>query len=273
MKKLSLAVLAIILYSGYAHADFLFSTKEAFTNGSNTYDKFDIVSTNGTGTYLQVLNSLSALLPQETGIDSLQFVSPDTIVFAIREDATIQGTLFHRQDLILWNGTNVSLLFDGQGAGIPQETGLDAADITSFSPLTLSISLREDASLSLSGTTTLVSRNDAIHYVAGTGFTGKDFDSNANDVPAEMNLDVYHYVTGTQTIMSFDVAGDLPNGSSNLYNKSDIESFNPNVPATYSTYFSGISEGIPQEVNIDAMTLTTGTVVPVELSKFEAFSE
>ncbi len=271
MKKLLPVILGIVICSSYAHADFLFSTKEAFTNGSNTFDKFSIVSTNCTGNYTQVLTSLSAVLPPETGIDSLQYIASNTTVFAIREDAVIQGTLFHRQDLMVWDGTNVTLLFDGQGAGIPQEAGLDAADVTSLSPLTLSISLREDATLPGIG---LVSRNDAIHYVAGNGFTGKDFDASANNVPAEMNLDIYHYVTGTQTIMAFDVAGNLPAGSSNMFNKSDIVSFNPTGGGFSATsYFCGVSEGIPAEVNIAAVTLTTGTVVPVELSQFDALSE
>ncbi len=271
MKKLFLFILGTALFSVYAHADFLFSTKEAFTNGSNTFDKFSIISTNCTGTYTQVLPSLSAVLPPETGIDSLQFIAPNTTVFAIREDTTIQGTMYHRQDLMVWDGTNVTRLFDGLGAGIPPEAGLDAADVTNLSPLTLSISLREDATLPGIG---LVSRNDAIHYVAGSGFTGKDFDASVNNVPAEMNLEVYHYVTVTQTIMSFDVAGNLPASSSNLFNKSDIVSFNPTGGGFSATsYFCGLSEGIPAEVNIAAVTLTTGTVVPVELSQFDALSE
>lgn len=102
-----------------SHADFLFSTGEAFTLGSTTYNSYNIISTNGTGAYTTIQSSLSAVFPPESNIVTFQFFSTNTVVFSLGEDAVIQGTRFTNKDLIVWNGTTATLLWSGLSNGLP----------------------------------------------------------------------------------------------------------------------------------------------------------
>ncbi len=266
MKRIGFLGVCIVLGMGLlissARADFLFSSDAGFSLGASNYDKFDVLSTNGSGAYNQVLASLSAVIPPETNIDAIQAVSPTTTIFSIGSDNYIQGTLFHKQDLIVWNGSNATLLWDGQGNGLPPETAINAVSIISTSPLEFSFGLNAATQLTINSVAnTQVTKSDLIHWKSGSGFTAKDFDAVAQNIPPEVSLDAFSRINSTQWVMSFDAQALIPANSSNLFAKSDLVSFNPTGAGFSATpYFNSATYNIPPEANIDAISTGLGTV-------------
>lgn len=257
-------LLSMALLISSAQADFLFSSDAGFSLNGNNYDKFDVLSTNGTGAYNQVLASLSAVIPPETNIDSIQAISPTTTVFSIGSDDYIQGTLLHKQDLIVWNGTTATLLWDGQTNGLPPETAINAVNIVALNPLEFSFGLNASTQLTINSiANTQVTKSDVIHFLTGSGFTQKDFDAVAQNIPPEVSLDAFSRINSTQWVMSFDAQALIPSTSSNLFAKSDLVSFNPTGAGFSGTpYFNSATYNIPPEANIDAISTNVG-VVPV----------
>lgn len=270
---LSIAVGMTLLISS-AHADFLFGSDAAFSLGSNNYDKFDVLSTNGTGTYNQVLVSLSAVIPPETNIDSIQAVSPTTTIFSIGSDDYIQGTLFHKQDLIVWNGTTATLLWDGQVNGLPPETGINAVNIVALNPLEFSFGLNASTQLTINSiANSQVTKSDVIHWLQGSGFTAKDFDAVAQNIPQEVSLDAFSRINSTQWVMSFDAQALIPATSTNLFAKSDLISYNPSGSVNGSgfnstPYFNSANYNIPPEANLDAVSTNIGLVPVLDWFKY-----
>jgi len=233
--------------------DFLFSTEEGFTLGPSQFQKYDVISTDGAGTYTALVSSLSAVLPKNVNLDALQYYAPNNLIFSLGEDAIIQGYLCYKRDLLQWDGANINLIWDG--SALPPQVNLDAVDVIALSPLEFSFSLAEAANVAGVGQ---VHKSDMIHYLTGSGFTGKDFDAEARALPAQANLDAVMRISATQWALSFDAESLIPAGTGTRFGKSDLVDYNP-ATFTFSTtpLFTASVNAIPAQVNFDAIASIT----------------
>jgi hypothetical protein len=270
MKKFTFILILLgigLCFSPTYSIDFLFSTEEGFALGANQFQKYDVISTNGAGTYTALVASLSAVLPKNVNLDALQYYASNNLVFSIGEDAVIQGMLCYKRDLLQWDGANVSLIWDG--SALPPQVNLDAVDVISLSPLEFSFSLGEATQLFGIGQ---VHKSDLIHYLEGSGFTGKDFDAEARALAAQANLDAVMQISATQWAGSFDAESLIPAGTGTRFGKSDLVDYNP-ATFTFSTtpLFIASANAIPAQVNIDAIA-NFAIPVPPYLNHHGAFT-
>lgn len=241
-------------------AIFAFSSQENFALSTVQPNNRNLVEFHGASSYKIVQQTLTSLLPPEVDIDALDFINKDTIVFSLREDAFLPGPgQIADEDLLLYNGSVISLLFDGSANGLPAETDIDAIDVITLSPLTCSFSLRESANLPGVGQ---VSRNDAIRFQGGI-FTGKDFNGITAGIPAETNLDGFSRPDTLGYIFSCDAACSL--GGTN-YDDADLVRYTI-AGGTFSSFFNAAANGIPAEVNLQDAE-ANAVAIPVELSQF-----
>jgi hypothetical protein len=246
-----LLVIGIGLYvSPVLSIDFVFSTEEGFNLGATQFNKYDIISTNGAGTYTAMVSSLSAVLPQNVGIDALQYYAPNNLIFSIGEDAVILGYQCYKRDLLGWDGANISLIWDG--SALPPQVNLDAVNIVSLSPLEFGFSLAEGANLPGIGQ---VHKSDIIRYLAGSGFTWKYFDAMDRGLPAQSNLDAVMQTGDWRWALSFDAETLVPTSTDTRFGKSDLVDYDV-AGFTFSTtpLFIASANGIPPQVNLNAIS-------------------
>ncbi|MCX7918676.1 MAG: hypothetical protein N3A72_03505 [bacterium] len=254
------------LCSSVIAIEFIFSPEEGFTLSAHRFQKYDVISTDGAGNYTALVASLSAVLPKNVSIDALQYYGPNNLIFSIGEDAVIQGNLLYKRDLLQWNGSTVLLIWDGDI--LPAQVNLDAVDVISLSPLEFSFSLAESATLPGVG---LVHKSDMVHYLAGSGFTGKDFDALARGIPAQANLDAVMRISSTQWALSFDAESLLPAGSGTRFSKSDLVAYNPTSYVFNTTpLFSARANNLPAQVNINA--ISNAIYIPPYLNHHGSFT-
>ncbi|MFB3895836.1 MAG: hypothetical protein ACE14V_05985 [bacterium] len=267
MRRISLIFLILSLVVFVIPAlgiEFIFSTGEGINLGGTPFTKSNVIATNGAGIYTPAFTSMVALLPPNVNIDALYEIDANNLVFSLEEDAVVNGYLLLKQDLILWDSSDFYLLWNGVANGLPQNVNLDAVDIISLSPLEFSFSLGEATNLAGIGQ---VHKSDLIHYTTASGFTGKDFDALAKAVDPQSNLDAIILVSPTQWLLSFDITGEFPVGSAVWFDKSDIINYNP-TGGLPSTYFDASANGIPAQVNLDAVA----TYIPNYLNTYGSFT-
>jgi hypothetical protein len=252
---------AFVPTSANATALFAFTSQESFSASTTLPTNHSLIEFHGASAYKLVQQTLSALLPAETDIDALDFINSNTIVFSLREDAVLPGVgKVADEDLLLWNGSTISLLWDGSANGLPPETDIDVVDVTNFGWLTFCFSLREGTTLP--APIGKVSRNDAIEWQNGSGFTRIFF--YGTDIPPETNLDAFSSLSSNNVVISLNAAANIKGTS---YGKADLIQYDI-MGGSYNSFFNAAANGIPPEVNIQDCE-ATATAIPVELSRFE----
>ena len=258
----SLILLAVTVLFGFATNQsygFSFTSEESFSVTTINPGKNDIVDQNGPG-YAIIQQALAALLPAQVDIDALDFIDSSNVVFSLKEDANIPGPgQVADEDLLLYNGSSISLLFDGSANGIPPVCDIDAVDVLSLSPLTCSSSLREGANIPGVGQ---VSRNDAIRF-QGSAFTGIDFKGVTAGIPLITNLDGFSRPDGSNYTLSLETRTKI---SGTDYGKSDLINYNIGG-GTFSLFFNASTNSIPGLVNIQDIETKPG-VLPVDLWEY-----
>ncbi len=197
---------------GVAEASFVFSHNEDASYVSLSPVDHELVNTDGVGAYALYGSSLTSLLPPQVNIDAVDLIEEDLLVFSLSEDVKIGGTLYADEDLLVWNGVSINLLWDGSANGLPARVNLDAVDVIAALPLEFSFSLEEDARLPVVG---MVADEDMAHFTTGSGFSASlDFDGSAEGVPAQVDLNAFSRESDTGWIFSFNAAARL---NSTLY--------------------------------------------------------
>lgn len=260
----------VLVATGFAAWDVALVTKEncAFSNVT-TEDQKIVVHQISPGWFKLDITALTNQLPTETHIDALDYLDgPPTprIVFSLAEDASLAGPgLVADEDLLLWNGIAISLLWDGSANSVPAEANVDAVDVVALgATTTFSLSFGEAVTLPTVG---LVQKSDVVRWTRGTGYSvSKDFDGVLRGVPLEANLDgVSRETTANLLILSTDIMTQL---GGTWYEKSDLINFNTGTLA-YSMRFDASAYSIPSEVNVDSFEVKQ-TEIPVHLSRFSA---
>ena len=251
--------------------DVAFAPHENCAFSNVTVADHQIAVHNVAGWWKLDMTALTSQLPAQTHIDALDYLyGPTTsttttnIVFSLAEDAVLPGVgLVADEDLLLWNGSTIGLLWDGSANGIPPEANVDALDVRTFSTITeYSLSFAEAVTLPTVG---LVQKSDVVRWTAGSGFSAtKEIDGVARGIPLEANVDGFSRETATNIwVLSTDIASQL---QGTWYSKSDLINFYYGTD-TFALRASGSGFGIPAEVNLGEFEVKS-TEIPVELSRF-----
>ena len=252
-------LLLLLCCVSFSWSAFYFTADEGFSIGRSSFNKYDIISTDGAGNYTSVMTSLTSLIPPEASIDGLHVVGNGTTFLSLDVDAQVQGTLFHKQDIICWNGTTATLFWDGLSHGIPAEANVESVMIGWLNPLDFVFTLGEAAPLVISGVTTIIDKSAVVQYEQNTAgdvyaFTTVYFTGPQMGLPDEANSESISKVYSDMTILtSGDIDMLIPTvgGTSTYFKKSDFMNFNANNGSFATTaYFSGSANGIPDEVNL-----------------------
>ncbi|MDI6782932.1 MAG: hypothetical protein QME64_02425 [bacterium] len=252
-----------------------FTTKENCAFSNVTVADHELIVRHNTGWFKRDITALTSLLPAETHIDALDYLYGPTvgtttthIVFSLAEDAVLPGAgLVADEDLLLWNGVAISLLWKGSANGVPAEANVDAVDVVALgATTTFSLSFGEAVTLPTVG---LVQKSDVVRWTAGTGYSAtKDFDGVLRGVPLEANIDGFsRETTANVLILSTDILTQF-GGTGTWYGKSDLINFYTTT-TTFALRIAGTTLGIPAEVNINAVEVRA-TEIPVHLSRFSA---
>ena len=87
------------------------------------------------------MTALTTLLPAGANLDAVSYFTRGRIYFSLDANTRISSTLYADEDILLWNGTAISMAWDGSANGLPDEANLDALDVVSEAPLAFSFSL------------------------------------------------------------------------------------------------------------------------------------
>lgn len=192
-------------------------------------------------------------LPPEVNIDALSIVGVNTVVFSLDEDAVLPGVgLVADEDLISFNGSTFTLWWDGSANGLPPEVNLDAVHV--ISPTEFLFSLEEDAVLPGVG---LVADEDVIRFSGGT--FSLELDGSAIGLPPEVDIDAVAILPNAipiTYILSIDGANEI---AGTLYDDADLIAYSM---GSFSKFFDAAANGIPPEVNINALAILGKTDVP-----------
>ena len=242
----ALPILAVEQY------DILFSTDEDFSlNLLRPADDNLVYYSAGSYNISSLISP--GTLPPEVNIDALSIVGANTVVFSLDEDAVLPGVgLVADEDLISFNGFTFTLWWDGSANGLPPEVNLDAVHV--ISPTEFLFSLEEDAVLPGVG---LVADEDVIRF-SGETFT-MALDGSAIGIPPEADVDAVAILPNTTPvtyILSLRSANFI---DGNLYCHSDLIAYSM---GGFSKFFDAEANGIPPEVNINAVAILGKTDVP-----------
>jgi hypothetical protein len=141
-------------------------------------------------------------LPSDVNVTAYHQFWGGAQLFALDRAALLAGSLaVGPEDVVRYEGGAYTLEFDGSAAGLPAGVGVDAVSV-SGGRLVLSF----DTRVTLGAIT--ADPEDLVRFV-GSGFT-LFFDGSAHGVPAGLNLDAVHVLSGARIAMSFDGGGSLP---------------------------------------------------------------
>ncbi len=147
--------------------------------GGSPYDDRDIVSY-GNSSFSSYLDGSAIGIPDGVNVVSFGF-SGDNRIFSVDVPTDLDGSAYTERDIISYDGSNFSKLFDGAAAGIPAGARIDAATVLGDGSIVLSL----DVTVEL-GATTYEDR-DLIMYSAST--FSMYFDGSLNSIPDGVNLD------------------------------------------------------------------------------------
>lgn len=216
--------------------------------GGSPYDDRDIVSY-GNSSFFSYLDGSDIGIPDGVNVVSFGFSGTNRI-FSVDVPTDLEGSAYTERDIINYDGSDFSKLFDGVSAGIPEGSAIDAATVLCDGSIVFSL----DITVELGGTT--YEDRDLIMYSAST--FSMYFDGSLNGIPDGVNLDGVYVNTSGDIFFSLDIPTEL---SSLELAESDIVKWDQSI---FSLYFDGISSGIPEGANLDAvaMMIVSGKAMP-----------
>ena len=150
---------------------------------------------------LVLLESLGPI-PQSADVIGFARGLGNVRLFSLDISAELSRGFFARPgDVVAWNGSEHTLLFDADAAGIPSGVAVDAV---SLAPNGILLSF--DTHVALPGGLS-VGHADLVRW-DGTSFS-LAFDAGAAGLDPSLDLDAVHDLGGGQLLMSFDTGGQL----------------------------------------------------------------
>jgi hypothetical protein len=164
-----------------------------------------IVSFRRDGTNLVVGTILDGVLPDGVDVDALSVVDGGRLVFSTSVSFESGGVAADDEDLLLLEGTSISLFLDGSFYGLPESADIDAVHVASLDPIDLYYSV--DAPVKMGSVVfaddDIVRLNGATHTVVRTGASLLGGAAPRADVDA-LAVDP----SGSQYLVSVDVPMD-----------------------------------------------------------------
>lgn len=185
----------------------------------------DVADENPLGTLSLAASDLPADLSAYHYTGTVQWMVFDTTV------ALPGGITATPQDIISWNGSTYSRIFQGSAIGLPDGVAIDALSSTNGSDFLISF----DTTVTLPGGIT-AGPADVVRYNGGTW--SLYFDSAAAGVPSGANLDGLDYLTSGHLLVSFDIAGTVGGVT---FAASDILEYTPGTPGAWEMSYSAMS--------------------------------
>ncbi len=236
---LGTTLLLLIANVSLSHAALFLSTDIPVTIGGNSFAERDIVYYEPAGFSLYL--SGSALeIPKGGNINAFGFFGSN-IFFAVDVPTTLGGVDCTERDLIRYDGTNFSKLLDGSAIGIPDGAHINAATQLSNGSIIFSL----DIPASIEGLS--IKANDLIKY-DGSSFS-LYFSGSDHGIPESANIDGVWVGSTVDILFSLDIPCSL-NGLE--VGAQDVIRWSA---GSFSLYFDGLSAGIPEGSDVDAVSL------------------
>jgi len=261
---LFLLALLLLLQADIAFADLdlAISTNESCTIGGVVAEDHEIPAVDPTYTTWQLhLTGMTDLLPDGANIDALDCITPTEAYFSLEADAKIGATLYADEDIIYWSGSTLSLAWDGSSNGLPDETNLDALDVSSTDPLKFDFSLESDATLTVGGSPTLVADEDIVQW-SGGAFSNLSFDGSSEGVPAEADLDAFSMRTSSEWVISFNIPGQV--GGIDFDDGDLLPWYSGGSGWGTGLFFDASANSVPDEADLNACEAQTGQLPILE---------
>lgn len=230
MKKIIffLCIAAVFIAAAYAATPLsqLRYTPDITINlGGTVVGPNDVAGENPLGTLSLPLSGLSANVAAYHYTGTVHWLVFDTTV------ALPGGITATPQDIISWNGSAYSRIFQGSAIGLPAGVAIDAISTTNGGDFLISF----DTTVTLPGGIT-AGPADVVSYNGGTW--SMYFNSTTAGVPAGLNLDGLTYLSNGHLLISFDTAGAVGGVT---FASSDILEYTPGTPGTWEMSYSGMS--------------------------------
>jgi hypothetical protein len=224
-----------------------FSTGESWFVSIFSPTDQDIVGTNLSQSWSLVLSTLTSQIPPNTDLDALDFKSENAVYFSLDCDARLGGSLYCDEDIIFWNGSGFSMVWDGSENGLPASANLDALHVFSDPPLYFIFSLDGSADLGGAG---IVDDEDLVTFLQGLGSLNIAFDGSAQGIPSRADLDAVTVRNESQWLLSFDSPIRI---GSVVFDDADLVSWNPGTSEfAPAPWFDASEYSVPDRIDIDA---------------------
>ena len=237
--KITFHAILFAVFSGSAYGTIIFSTHESAALGDESFGKGDLVE-------YDIFTNTSAILLDSGLLDSKKFVNAvyiydsGTMILSSKEDITIDGFNFEKEDLIEYNPVSgtAGLFFDGNL--FTEKEGIDAVHILDSGNMIISTT----SNATLGGLS--FSNGDLVEYDFGTGtaslyFSESQFSSN-EDIDAVHVLDSGNILLSTKG--SAELGGvsfkdgdvieyNISTGTAGLYFNENRFGFNEDIDALF----------------------------------------
>jgi hypothetical protein len=146
------------------------------------YTEADIIRYNGIG-FSKLVDGRAIGIPEGTGFDGVAMLPDGSIAFSIDTPASLGGTAYKANDIIRYDGSRFSLIFEGSANGIPEHANIDGVWVTARKDLFFSL----DIPCMLSELE--VTDKDIIQW--SDGVLSKYFKGASAGLPEESDLDAF----------------------------------------------------------------------------------
>ena len=230
MKKLILflfiaAALAAVTFAATPLSQLRYTPDITINLNGTVVGPDDVANDNLLGTLSLSLSGLPANVAAYHNTGTVQWLVFETTV------ALPGGITATPQDIISWNGSAYSLLFQGSANGVPTGVAIDALSSTNGSDFLISF----DTTAALPGGAT-AGPSDVVRYTGGSW--SLYFNSTTAGVPSGANLDGLDRLTNGHLLISFDIAGTVGGVT---FASSDILEYTPGTPGTWEMAYPAMS--------------------------------
>jgi hypothetical protein len=169
----------------------------------------DLVSLRADGAGVQVLTALGNVLPDGVDIDAISLLDDNTVVFSTSVSFIAGGIEADDEDLLHWDRSTLTLVFDGSAAGFPEKADIDAVHVLSLNPVDLLYSV--DAPVEVGGI--LIADDDIVRFDGATHVVVRTGAALIGDETARADVDALWFdPSGNEYVISLDVAIEAGTG-------------------------------------------------------------
>jgi len=209
-------------------------------------------------------------IPQGTHVTAYELLANGDQLLAFDTTLKLGGVTVRRGDVVRFNGTTYSLVFDAAANGVPEGAMTDAVTL-----LGTDLLLSFDVGVTLNGV--MADGSDLLRFDGHT-FT-LFFDGSAAGIPSGVNVDAAQYLAASgHLLLSFDVSGSVGNPLVSFEDE-DVLEYDPDTN-TWQLAFDGaahavtwqpadlgalFAEPVPPPTSTESPTATPATTTPTSL--------